>query len=130
MPKETSQRHIKVVLVVEDETPIGDSLVQIICSETPHCALLATNAFQAEEQVKTLMPDLFLLDHRLPKMSGLELYDRLHSQEAFQHIPAIFMTANLSAYELEQRGVTLIKKPFNLNELLDTINTVLENEPC
>jgi CheY-like chemotaxis protein len=57
-------------------------------------------------------------------MNGLQLYDHLQTQEAFQHIPTVFISANLSTKELEPRRVYLIRKPFELEDLLHTIEQI------
>ena len=120
-----NQISVKTILVVEDDEAIGDFIVEALKQETEHQALLATNGASALEIAKNLKPNLLLLDHRLPDMNGIELYDRLHMIEGFGEIPAIIMSASLPRYKLEQRKLTRIEKPFELGDLLRTIEELL-----
>src|SRR6266568_1447190 len=88
------QAATKTILLVEDEAVISSLLVEVIVQETPYRAIVATDGRAALQLVQHFTPDLLLLDYRLPGMNGIELYDRLHSNEALAAIPAILMTAS------------------------------------
>jgi CheY-like chemotaxis protein len=120
-----NQISVKTILVVEDDEAIGDFIVEALKQETAHQALLATDGASALQVAKNLKPNLLLLDYRLPDMNGIELYDRLHMIEGFGEIPAIIMSASLPRYKLEQRKLTRIEKPFELGDLLRTIEELL-----
>jgi len=119
------QINVKTILVVEDDEAIGEFIVEALKEETEHQALLAIDGASALEVAKNLKPNLLLLDYRLSDMNGIELYDRLHMIEGFGEIPTIIMSASLPKYKLEQRKVTRIEKPFELGDLLRTIEELL-----
>ena len=83
---------VKTILVVEDETTIGALLMQIILQETPHQVLLVTDGFQALKVIREIMPNLFILDYRLPSMNGIDLYDQLHTIKGLEHTPKCLLT--------------------------------------
>ena len=116
----------KTVLLVEDDLDIGEFLLQIIGEETSFHALLATNGFEALHLIHEIAPDLFLLDYQLPRMNGIELYDRLHTIQGLEDIPAIMISARLPKQEIEKRSLVGMNKPFELGELLDTIDHLME----
>src|SRR5438552_2395243 len=118
---EEDRPSVKTILVVEDDADIGEFLVQAVQQETPYQALLASDGFQALKMLRSIKPNLFLLDYHLPSMDGLELYDHIHATEGLEAIPTLFMSASAPVRELEQRRVYLIKKPFELTDLLDTL---------
>ncbi|TMC01403.1 MAG: response regulator, partial [Chloroflexi bacterium] len=68
----------RIVMVVEDDRPIGELLAGVINDEDGYRAILVTRASEALHTCEQVKPDLLLLDVGLPGMSGLELYDRLH----------------------------------------------------
>lgn len=111
----------RIVVVVEDDEPIGALLADVINDEAGYYAIHVTrptDALRALEQVK---PDLLVLDVGLPGMSGLELYDRLHEDERLRNVPVIFETAvsREHAPEFRKRGIRkVLQKPFDLNELI------------
>lgn len=115
----------QTILVVEDDSTIGGLLTDIINEETSYRAFLASSGEQALQLVKSLKPDLFLLDYQLPCMNGLELYDTLHTMQGFAEIPALFMSANAPVSEIEKRRVSFIRKPFDLEDLLNAIEILL-----
>lgn len=115
----------KITLIVEDDASIGEVLVYAISQATPYTALFALDSFEALEIIKGIKPDLFILDYQLPKMSGIELYDLLQTTQELAHIPTIIISANLPEAAIRQRKLIGIKKPFELDELLDTIEKLI-----
>jgi CheY-like chemotaxis protein len=118
---------LKTILVVEDDVDLGEFFVQILKDETPHQALLAGDGFQALKIVRNIIPDLFVLDYQLPSMNGIDLYDTLHATEGLEAVPALFMSANMPLAELKKRQVHFIKKPFELDDILQTVETLLKS---
>src|SRR6266566_9982448 len=116
---------VKTVLVVEDDIGIGNFLVQAISQETSHHALLVTDAFQALKAVASIKPSLFILDYQLPRMNGIELYDKLHAMQGFESIPAIIVSARLPRQEIEKRKIMSMNKPLELDDFLNTIDRLL-----
>ena len=119
------QPKVKTILIVEDDTAIGEFLVLVLQQEMLYQALLAPDGFQALKMVRSLNPDLFVLDYQLPGMNGIELYDQLHATDGLEDIPALFISANLPVEALEKRGVYSLNKPVELDELLQTIEELL-----
>ena len=111
----------KTILIIEDDTAIGSFLVEAIEQETAHQALLATDGYQALKVVDDIKPGLFLIDYSLPYLNGLELYDRLHATKKLEHVPALIISASCPWQEVEKRKIPCMRKPIELDELLQTI---------
>jgi CheY-like chemotaxis protein len=125
-----AQGAVKTILVVEDDIDLGDLILQVLDlhseqEKSRYSAILVVDSMQALEMVKSLKPDLFLLDYYLPRMNGLELFDHLHGMPGLERVPAIFMSANPPRQEIEKRHLISVKKPFNLKDLLHTIDHLL-----
>ncbi len=116
---------VKTVLVVEDDTGIGNFLVQAILQETPYQAMLVADGFQAIKAVTNIRPSLFILDYQLPRMNGIELYDQLHATKGLEHIPAVVISARLPRQEIEKRKIIAMSKPLELDDFLNTIEKLL-----
>jgi DNA-binding response OmpR family regulator len=123
--RENNNSMAKITLIVEDDTSIGEVLVYAISQATPYTAMTVPDGFSALEVTKGIKPDLFILDYQLPRMTGIELYDRLQNTQDTKGIPTIIMSANLPEAAIKQRNLIGIKKPFELDELLDTIEKLI-----
>ena len=119
------QTSSKLIFIVEDDTIMQEFLVLAISDETPYQVAAVHTGFEALKVVKELQPHLFLLDYLLPEMNGLELSDRLHNLEGLAETPTIMYSTNLPTKELEQRQITGLSKPFELDELLSIIERLL-----
>ena len=68
------------ILVIDDEKLIRWTLEQHLAKEG-YEVLSADSAEKGLEMINDEVPDLVLLDNRLPEMTGLELLEQLHVQE-------------------------------------------------
>lgn len=111
----------KVVLVVEDEPAIGRLIAEAICEEPGYSAIHVDGSGAALETTKHVIPDVMVVDVRLPGMSGFELYDRLQKDPRTRKVPVLFETASgpEAMNEFRRRGIaTYVKKPFDLNVVI------------
>ncbi len=120
----------KTILIVEDDEDLGTLILEALQQESFYTGVryrtvLAIDGMEALEIIEETFPDLFLLDYYLPRINGLDLYDRMHAMETLSKVPTIFMSANPPFKELRKRNLLSIRKPFNLRELLDTIENAL-----
>ncbi|MBA2392479.1 MAG: response regulator [Ktedonobacteraceae bacterium] len=120
----------KTILIVEDDEDLGALILEALQQESFYMGvryrtLLAIDGMEALGIIEETFPDLFLLDYYLPRINGLDLYDRMHAMETLSQVPTIFMSANPPFKELRKRNLLSIRKPFNLRELLDTIENAL-----
>lgn len=111
----------RIVVVVEDDRPIGELLAGVINEEEGYRAIHVALPTEALRTLKQVKPDLLVLDVGLPEMSGLELYDRLRQDERLRSVPVIFETAVSREYsaEFRKRGIrNVLQKPFDLGDLI------------
>jgi DNA-binding response OmpR family regulator len=116
---------VKTILVVEDDENIGEFIVEAFVQETPYQAMLATDGKQALKIVQNVKPSVLLLDNNLPDMKGIELYDRIQVEKKLENVPVLLMSANLPVHEVKKRNLYCLNKPFELNDLLQTIESLL-----
>lgn len=125
----SNEVHIQTILLVEDDADIGEFIAQALNDETPYTILHVVDGARALEVVASVKPDLFILDYQLPGMNGIELHDRLHEVKGFEKIPTLIISANVPPRkEMQQRHITFLKKPFDLNDLFKSIEKLLTQE--
>lgn len=120
-----TQAATKTVLLVEDEAAIAELLVQIIVQETPYRVIAVPDGLQALEMVDNIRPNLLLLDYWLPTIHGIELYDRLRTKKGLESIPTIMLSVNPPLNEIKKRNITYMKKPFDVGQLLQKLQTMM-----
>ncbi|MBR8826413.1 MAG: PleD family two-component system response regulator [Gomphosphaeria aponina SAG 52.96 = DSM 107014] len=120
----------KFLILVVDDNITNIQLVGSILNKIGYDSTFATNGNLAIERVKSVKPDLILLDLMMPDINGLEVCKIIKSHEEYKDIPIIFLTASNEQENLiqafERGAVDYIVKPFNKPELLARVRTHLE----
>ena len=115
----------KTILVVEDDVDIGLFLMTALSEDSAYHTLLVPDGIRALDVVSQVKPSLVILDYHLPKIDGLEVYDRMHTMEELEEIPSIMISANLPERELAKRSIFGMQKPFDLEEFLGLVDKLL-----
>ena len=111
--------------MVEDDDTIGAFLVLALRQETPYAVHWVSDGFEALRAIHEDKPDLLILDYQLPRMNGVDLYDKIHALPGLEHIPVIIVSAQLPKQEIEKRTLVGISKPFVLGELFGALEQFL-----
>lgn len=108
------------VMVVEDEENNIVLLVRRL-ERKDHEVICAVNGKEAIELLKTNLPDIILMDMRMPIMDGYEATKSIKNTEAYKHIPIIGISAHASEVDikraLEAGCDKYITKPINFKSL-------------
>lgn len=116
------------ILIAEDEKDIRD-LVSFTLQFAGHEVLSTTNGEEAYQAAQKELPDLILLDVRMPRMNGYEVCKLIKSNNSTQHIPVVFLSAKGQESEvetgLEAGAEEYILKPFSPDQLTDQVTGVL-----
>lgn len=116
------------ILVAEDERDILE-LITFTLQFASHHVIAAENGEQALELVQQELPDLVLLDARMPRLSGYEVCRQIKSNPAIQDIPVVFLSAKGQESEikagLESGAVEYLVKPFSPEELIHRLEDIL-----
>ena len=117
------------ILLVEDDEDVGEMLAEVFKQARPYLVLHTTDGAHALEAVRTIKPNVVLVDYQLPGIDGLELYDRLHAIEELEDVPALLMSANAPPpEELHKRAIGFIAKPFEIADLFTAVDALLSTE--
>lgn len=118
---------MNTIMLVEDNKDMNFLLTNIL-TEEGYNVISVGNGARALEEVKKKIPDLVLLDMRLPGMNGIEILER------FSALDADFLVIMITAFAQVSDAVKAMKlgaydyitKPFNNDELLITIRNALK----
>jgi DNA-binding response OmpR family regulator len=118
----------KKILAVDDEPNILLSLEYILEQEgyDVHTACDGEEALEVAEKVE---PDLVLLDVGMPRRDGYEVCRLLRESEKLASVKVVMLTAKGQPLEkkkgLEVGANVYVTKPFSAEELLQTIESIL-----
>ena len=120
----------KTILIVDDDRSMGEMLKQAIAQNTSHRAVWIAESDLALETARHLHPSLILLDYIMPFMDGLQLFDHLQRVETTRKVPVILISGSptLPFEKLRERGIYVLRKPFEINDLLDMIAQLMSDE--
>jgi len=126
--QETQKTEQQEILVVED-TPASLQLLTGILTNQGYRVRPASNGRLALRSIDVELPDLILLDVKMPEMDGYEVCRRLKAEERSRQIPVIFISAFGDTAEkvegFKAGGVDYITKPFEPEEVLARVRTHL-----
>jgi DNA-binding response OmpR family regulator len=111
----------ETIYIVEDDFDIGELVYYLLHSLGKKAHILNTIA-AFNHQMDNLMPDLIILDARLPDGNGLTLCNQLKNNPDTQHIPIIMMSANetmLADSTCKADGA--VQKPFRIADFESSI---------
>jgi two-component system response regulator len=127
----------KLILLVEDNT--DDELLMLRALKKNHILnrvivarddvealdyLFSTGDFEGKDAEP--LPQLILLDLKLPKLNGLEVLKRMRAEKRTKYIPVVVLTSSteeqdiISSYDLGANG--FVQKPMEFNEFVEVAN--------
>jgi DNA-binding response OmpR family regulator len=121
------------ILSIEDD-PEMSSLIQLIFERKGHRVIGARRGELGLELIKSLKPDVLLLDLMLPDIDGWELYRQMKTDKELAKVPIIIVSARseeqdaISGFHVIDND-RFIQKPFEVKELIDTVTHMLEKWP-
>ena len=121
------------ILSIEDE-PGMSSLIQLIFERQGHHVISVKSGEFGLEMLKSLKPNVLLLDLMLPDVDGWDIYQQMKEVEELAQLPVIIVSARDARQDAKQgRSVVgqdrFIEKPFEVRNLIDAVNRALDKEP-
>jgi signal transduction histidine kinase len=116
------------VLVVDDDPAVRETLADLL-GLAGHDVVMASDGPRALAQAARSLPDVILLDVMMPGMSGLEVLAKLRSEEAFEGVPVIMVSA-LADMRARVSGLAAgaddyLAKPFDTAELIARVQSAV-----
>jgi two-component system, LuxR family, response regulator DctR len=122
---------IKTVYIVEDDEGLADALAFMLSSRG-----LSTQHFGSGEEFLDWIPQwqrnaaCVLLDVRMKRLSGIEVFARLSANAMTQALPVIFLTGHgdidMAVNAVKNGAFDFFEKPFSDNRLADRVIEAVE----
>jgi CheY-like chemotaxis protein len=119
----------KRIMVVDDEDSLLQ-LVEAILANEGYEVITASDGKECLEKLKTVKPDLILLDMMMPDMSGREVCERIRKDPKTKDLKVAFLT--VAKFSEAGKGVLekmkvldYITKPFDNEDLVRRVKKIV-----
>ncbi len=112
------------VLLIDDEKPARDLVINYLSAQPTIELFEATNGFEGIKLINAGQYDVMLLDIQMPKLNGFEMLELVEHPP-----PVIFCTAydEFAIKAFEQNAIDYLLKPFTKSRLLEALSKVSAN---
>jgi CheY-like chemotaxis protein len=116
------------ILIAEDEPDIRE-LVAFTLRFAGHEVTSTSNGEEAVQMASKLIPDLILMDVRMPRMTGYDACRVMKASPVLKDIPVVFLSAKGQESEiatgLAAGAEEYLLKPFAPDQLTDRVKAIL-----
>ena len=127
------ENSVNKILVADDDENILSSLSSVLSLEG-YDVVTASNGEETLSKIKKESPDLLILDLMMPEMDGASVAFDLNSKSSGKKIPIIIVSglvledhANARAFGTNSTNSFFLKKPFEINELIELVAKALKD---
>lgn len=128
--KEVDMVQGKVVLVIDDDKAVCE-LIKFILRAEGCMIVVAHNGEEGLKAFKKLIPDLIILDMNMPKMGGVEFYEKIaNPKDSTPLIPTIVLTGRgeMKSFFEGINVAAFIAKPFRAMDFLKQVQSILSKQ--
>ncbi len=122
-------QEMPLVLVVEDNEDLRTYIHSKLVDK--YRVIESENGLKGLENAIATLPDLIISDWMMPDMDGLQLCNKIKTDERTSHIPIILLTALATSENklsgLEKGADEYLTKPFDIRELQIRVKNLIEN---
>jgi len=130
IPTDILESTRKRVLVVDDDAQIVELFVDVLGRDNRFEVKTAGTGYDAGILTEQFKPHLVLLDYMLPDINGNLVCDRIRKNPDLAGTKIIIVSGVVKRDEIDellQSGADhFVKKPFNINELIEKMSELLE----
>ena len=116
------------ILIAEDEPDIRE-LVAFMLRFAGYEVMAASNGEEAVQAATRDIPDLVLMDVRMPRMTGYDACRLMKANPDLHDVPVVFLSAKGQESEiqsgLEAGAEEYLLKPFSPDELTNRVRAIL-----
>ncbi|MHC4148178.1 MAG: response regulator [Planctomycetota bacterium] len=130
IPLEALDSGKRKVLIVDDDLEIVELIADVLVRDGRFEVKTASSGYDAGIATQQFRPELILLDYMLPDVNGNVVCQTIRKNPEFESIKIIIVSGVVKRDEIDHLlrsgAEDFIKKPFNIDELVDKITEVLQ----
>ena len=118
---------MKKILICEDDNGIAEA-TELVVKKIGYEPIVLSNCMNIIEDVKTIMPNLILMDLKLPGISGESATVLLKEEKETKHIPIVIFSVDVENIPLAiQNGADdFILKPYEIENFKKVLQRLLK----
>jgi len=117
------------ILVIDDDQSIRETLTTFL-KRQGYQPMAAEDGSKGVELIRIEMPDLVICDYKMPKMTGLEVLEKIKEIDSSIHFIMItaFDEMQTTVDAMQKGAYDFIEKPLDIDRLKITIKRALDNK--
>ena len=116
------------ILIAEDQAELRE-MIALTLRLSGHEVEGAGDGKAAYQQARASHPDLIILDHEMPHLSGRQVCRKLKTFEAFSNTPILIISSISDPIAVERSlnagASEYLSKPFELSRLIQRVDALL-----
>jgi two-component system chemotaxis sensor kinase CheA len=127
---QAAPRSTAATVLVVDDSLTTRTLEKSILEAHGYDVALAVDGEDGLRKMRSVRPDVVVVDVQMPRMTGLDMIERMKADERLSDIPVVIVSS-LESREDKARGMSLgadayiVKRKFDHRGLLDTIRQII-----
>ena len=133
IPTDALESGKRKVLLVDDDTELVELMTKVLEEDGRFEVRVASTGFDAGMMVKEYRPDLIVLDVMLPDINGREVCHRVRADLSLEDVRILCISGMVEEDKIQELKLSgaddFLHKPFDIEELIDRMCSLLEIEP-
>jgi excisionase family DNA binding protein len=134
IPTDALESGKRKVLLVDDDAELVELMTKVLEEDGRFEVRIASNGFDAGMMVKEYRPDLIVLDVMLPDINGKEVCHRVRADTSLEDVRILCISGMVEEDKIQELRLSgaddFLHKPFDIEELIDRMCSLLEIEPA
>ena len=117
------------ILIIDDEVDLSE-MVAYQFKAKGFDVQTAADGLEGLEKISTFKPDLIILDINMPRMGGIEFYNRIAGSDSVPLYPVLILTAraNVEGLFKDLPIDGFMTKPFDVDELIAQAQLIIQSK--
>jgi excisionase family DNA binding protein len=133
IPTDALESGKRKVLLVDDDADLVALMTKFLEEDGRFEVKIAGNGFDAGMMVKEYRPDIIVLDVMLPDINGKEVCHRVRADNTLEDVRILCISGMIEEDKIQELRLSgaddFLHKPFDIENLIDRMCSLLEMEP-